>query len=363
MPDSNDATAHPCIGNSRILVMGCPALVASQFPIHLPDAVRDVVASLPSRHGCLYALPKRLWNDLVDQVGRRAFTPREIANEDDLAKFLSRNPFYPGFCNGQPIFNGLLARPHHLLATEIGMAWGRRPAGSPPRAAMFIEYIVRAARAYAGWLMTNRQFVEEHDALLQKWSPTLAVQGYECVDSLKNDAAANTPKNNAGVNGEPCRRALQRFLARWQLRALSAPQLPLPLHPLSLADVSCKVDVNHTGLGIFLFPTTIPLPSGDLMRGILEHELRASTDNSHLQEWLSIVRTSRAARNLLPKFGRLFELQHYFRILQQRHRHALHRRATVLKSVLAKYLGAKARTIHSDLNFIAKRLGKRWGDG
>jgi hypothetical protein len=208
--------------------------------------------------------------------------------------------------------------------------------------------------------MTNRTFVEEHDALLRQWSPTLAAQGYECVDLLKNDTVANAPNNESGENWESCRRAVQQFLARWQLRALSAPHLPLPLQPLSIADMSSRVGVNQPGLGIFLFPTTIPLPSGDLMRGILEHELRASTDDSHLQEWLSIVRTSRAARNLLPKFGRLFELQHYYRTLQQRHRLALHRKATVLKSVLAKYLGAKPRTIHSDLNFIAKRLGKRW---
>lgn len=362
MADFNDATAHRRIEHTTSITLGCPALSASQFLVHVPEPLDDVVASLPSRHGCVYALPKKLWDDLVDQLGRRAITRLDIANEDVLAKFLRRNPLYPGFCNGRPIFNGLLARPHHLLATEIGMAWGRLPAGSPPRAATFIEYTVRAARAYAGWLMTNRQFVEEHNALLRQWSPTLAVQGYDCVDLLKNDSDAITLKNNAGENWESCRRALQRFLARWQLRALSAPQLPLPLHPLSIADVSCRVDVNQPGLGVFLFPTTIPLPSGDLMRGILEHELRASTDTGHLQEWLSIVRTSRAARNLLPKFGRLFELQHYYRILHQRHRRALHRRATILKSVLAKFLGAKPRTIHSDLSFIAKRLGKRWVD-
>ena len=72
------------------------------------------------------------------------------------------------------------------------------------------------------------------------------------------------------------------------------------------------------------------------------------------------MRGSNPAKNKIPRFGRVFELQHYCRILHERHAQAIHRRLGDLEFALASFMGVSPETIHRDLLFIRDRLGEDW---
>lgn len=73
-----------------------------------------------------------------------------------------------------------------------------------------------------------------------------------------------------------------------------------------------------------------------------------------------MVRNGNTAKNRLPRFGRLFEIQHYCRLLRQRHPEALERRLATLKKALAGFLRCTEASVHADMMLLNKRLGKEW---
>ncbi len=102
------------------------------------------------------------------------------------------------------------------------------------------------------------------------------------------------------------------------------------------------------------------MPSRDKLREILEEALRNPRGPDHLAEWFAIVHSDNVAKNQIPRYGRLFELQHYMRALYARHAAALERKKSSLVLALSAYLGVSDDTIERDLNFIAGRLGPDW---
>jgi hypothetical protein len=137
------------------------------------------------------------------------------------------------------------------------------------------------------------------------------------------------------------------FFARWRLKGLAAPGLPIPLQPLMAGVLPAYIVRQLDDLGgIFFFPDTFPIPSRDELRWLLEDAIHGSDNPEHLSEWMQIVRASNLAKNKIGMYARVFKLQHYWRILQQRHAKALQRRTGKLKEVLASFLGVKAGLIH-----------------
>jgi hypothetical protein len=80
----------------------------------------------------------------------------------------------------------------------------------------------------------------------------------------------------------------------------------------------------------------------------------------HLRDWLEIVRVRPARKASLERFGRLFELQHFWRVLHGRYASACYWRKGRLERVAADYLCIEAEVVHRDLVFLGKRLGPKW---
>jgi hypothetical protein len=114
--------------------------------------------------------------------------------------------------------------------------------------------------------------------------------------------------------------------------------------------------------GLFYLPDTMPIPSRDQLRGTLEDALHRGERPDHLQEWLEIVRAGNTARNRMDPFARWFELQHYWRILHQRHLSAINRKLGKLEDVFGNVFKVGAQQIHKDLIEIRSILGKDWLD-
>jgi hypothetical protein len=114
--------------------------------------------------------------------------------------------------------------------------------------------------------------------------------------------------------------------------------------------------------GVFYLPDTMPIPSRDQLRGMLEHALHRGDKPGHLTEWLEIVRADNPARNRMDPFIRYFELQHYWRILNQRHPSAICRKKEKLRNAFGRIFDVGSQQIKRDLADIRGRLGDDWLD-
>ena len=109
--------------------------------------------------------------------------------------------------------------------------------------------------------------------------------------------------------------------------------------------------------GLFFLPDTFPIPSRDQFRHMLGDALHRCDSAEHLKEWISLVGNHNTAKNQIRRFARLFELRHYWHILQQRHGDLLAKRTSDFKTAIARFLGVNIQALRRDLRFAQKRLG------
>jgi hypothetical protein len=108
------------------------------------------------------------------------------------------------------------------------------------------------------------------------------------------------------------------------------------------------------------FPDICPVPSRDKLREILEEALRERSAPDYLSEWFEIVHSDNVAKNQIPRYARIFEVQHYLRALYARHAAALERKKSAIALAISEYLTVSDDSIERDLSFIADRLGPDW---
>ena len=116
-----------------------------------------------------------------------------------------------------------------------GLGWDKNPAQLKQLAAAFnkkIEWVQTVARGYAGWLMTNADFLAEHDALIAAWAPQIQQYGFPHVGFATVPQFQIPPGwGEADDKGRAFADAVETFLVRWRLQSLAAPGLPRPLGP------------------------------------------------------------------------------------------------------------------------------------
>jgi hypothetical protein len=198
------------------------------------------------------------------------------------------------------------------------------------------------ARGYAGWLTCDPQFCQERDKALGE---NLRVV------SLIPDAFAD-------ASGDALPKHASDFLVRWRLIGMAGPRLPIPMRPMLGGQFPLSIVKQLMAAGeIFNLPDTFPIPSRDELRELLDEAVRSERPD-HLGEWMKITGKNNPAKNRIDRFSRVFELHHYWQLLQVRHQPYLRGRLTKLRFVLAQYLGASEDSIRADLGLI-RRLGKK----
>ena len=224
--------------------------------------------------------------------------------------------------------------------------------------------IRRIARGYAGWLLTNRQFLDEHDAIVERWKEMARRWGFYRL-GIQPIEQQFSPGDDSMIDPQwpDYSREFEEFFIRWRLLGLKAPYLPVPLQPLMAGQfpVSVLPQLTRAG-GVFCLPDTYPIPSRDELRNLLEGAIHGSPSPAHLITWSRIIASKNTSKTPIAKFGRIFVLQHYYRILHCRHSNALRRRIKDLIGVLAKFFSTTERTIVGDLRTIRKSLGAKWLD-
>ena len=220
------------------------------------------------------------------------------------------------------------------------------------------------SRGYAGWLLTNKLFLDEHDAIFSHWGNMVRRWDLTRLGILLPKgmfAPGNDPTTDP--NWPEYSKAFEEFFTRWRLRGMAAPYLPVPLEPLMAGDLQITIlpQLRRAG-GVFCLPDTFPIPSRDELRNLLEGALHGRAKPKHLTEWMKFIAKDNMAKKPIARFARLFEFQHYYRIVHHRHASVLRGNDKIFKRVLAHVFGASEKTIIGDLRFVRKRLGKDWLD-
>ena len=334
-----------------------------------PAGIDKVLKRL--RRRLFFILPPQLLSEVVDRIGRHKFNRNCLKLEREVVALLPKVDWMSGFWNGRLLSYDLLQPPSvDPLGTMRGLAqqagWNKNPAQLQAIFDGFGEKIKQfhvVARGYCGWLMTNQAFVHEQNALLRKWSKEIRQYGVPRIGLVKAGTGA-VPRGWKRAEGPLAdfADAFENFFCRWRLESLAAPGLPVPLLPsLPAATTPDVLRCLHRAGALYYFPDTFPIPSRDELRRVLE-DVRSRSVPAHLGEWSHIVRAGNQGKRDIQRYGRLFTLQHYWRVLHARHDKALHGYGgrVALRAVFANFLGQKPETIRKDLIFISSRVGKGW---
>lgn len=325
-------------------------------PLHVPQSWKD--EALLERN-VYYVIPLSLWASVVLNVGRERFTEddqrreREIAEaaRDDSGNVAIRHDAFVNYLDLLPI------QPV-ILNPEAAEVLGKTPAQARQLARSATERLAEIngpRRAYLGWLLTNPQFLREHEDLHRQFDNQLEDQGYP----QPRQASSRRPDERL-VDSERWIGGCREFYVRWRLQSLILPHLPMPL-PFQIPVIEDPATGSaREGVVTCSIPDIYPTRGRGLIDATMEDALRGRGAPEHLQEWFQIVRRSSATANVLPMYARWFRLQHYWRLLHRRYPEPLHRKKRVLIEVFATFFEISSDTIKSDLRRIEERLGSGW---
>ena len=220
----------------------------------------------------------------------------------------------------------------------------------------------RCAPRLAGWLALNPQFVQDQHAFFQAHLQDARQFGLEGPSPLPTDppATAGTPHARYVLFAND----RDRHLRHWQLQGLAGPYLPVT-PGIQTPVLTPQLTQSQLGMSIFI-PNVFPLPDRDQLRQLIEHAMGRPAAPAHLQEWMSLVSADTVSKSQISRYGRVFILQHYWRVLFSRHAAALEGSVGKVKRAFASFLfprdegarlDARVDTVHKDLGELAAARG------
>jgi hypothetical protein len=209
------------------------------------------------------------------------------------------------------------------------------------------------SKGFAGWLVTNPAFLDEHDVLLVKYRREIEEWGLPPLSR----PVTRLPLNSGSESNSRLSTFyddMDAFYRRWQITGLAAPYLPLPMQ--AQLPLLAPSDQQSVTLQI---PANARIPdAAELRRTIAEAFQRR--DDDHLTKWTELIRSDNQAKNPISKYATLFELQHYCRIIHQRLPIAFDKPRSALDAALAHTLDIAPPTVRAYFRFLARRLDVKW---
>jgi hypothetical protein len=216
---------------------------------------------------------------------------------------------------------------------------------------------------FAGWLMTNPDFVSELDRLQEQYGEQMLRWGTALVGLPIPSTQPAGRFNPIGQEGwAEYDSAILDFCVRWRLQGLAGPRIPIPMRPMMSGQFPLSIveQLMRAG-GVFNWPDTFPVFARDELRDLLAQALNTASESAeHLTGWHRIVDSTNKAKNRIPALERQFRFQHFWRLLRKRHPSAFRRRLNRIELAFAEYFGVDDSTIRLDRQKIAKSLGKDW---
>ena len=307
------------------------------------DLIRNGYEHLFGSHPTtLYGLPKPLIEALAKE-STTLMTKAEIDFELQLAEVLQQHHAV-GIVNGRTVQSGLLAERTPITVSSedfTALGWDKfgltlemtnqHTAEIESRAAPFHDQLV----AYAGWLITNRQFLDE-------------------VSSLRKRTTALEPANSDG--SILIDREMNEFLGRWHLCGMTTWDLPEPQGPsLSGTEMPAAADRGAATVSVNL-PLSVRLPSTFPIRDLVG-EIRRNTVDEHLAEWQLILDHTPKSMPGVKQFCDILKIQ-FFRNVVLENRYGTRTPGIVreLDSAFGTFLGVGEDSVKKRRLHIASRL-------
>jgi hypothetical protein len=279
---------------------------------------------------------------------------------------------YVGFHRGEQIRYDLLAAKPRLVDSTSGILdWFKNDPGwqgiTPQKLANTmeladerLEWISAQRRGYCGWLLTNETFLSEHNSLLRRHRRQMGEYRLPTLGSMPEAGSKQSVRRRKKV-GRATRdyaRAVDGFLARWQLAGMAGPYLPVPLGPLiPVLSEALITQLMRAGGAMLYFPRNFAIPSEDELRPLIEDAIRGHKPEPHLAPWLEIVSNANPNKGeMMRRYGRIFELQHYLRLLRERHSTALKDNIGRLQQAFSSYFSCSVDQIRQDMRVIDAAL-------
>lgn len=306
-----------------------------------------------------YIIPSLLWESVVQNIGGERFTDKDQRREREIAEAARDDSGNVAIRNDAFVnYRDLLPMQPVMLDASAAAILGKTPAQARQLARAATKRLAETdgpRRAYLGWLLTNPQFLKEHEDLHRQFDNHLESQGYP----QPRQSSRQLPEELI-VENKPWIGGCREFYVRWRLQSLTLPHLPVPL-PFQIPVMEDPATGSaREGVVTSSIPDIYPTRGRGLIDATMEVALRGGKAPEHLQEWFQIVRRSSATANVLPMYHRWFRLQHYWRLLHRRYPEPLHRKKQVLTEVFATFFEIGFDTIKSDLRRIEDRLGSGW---
>lgn len=304
-------------------------------------------------------LPKDLLTAVTDRVGQEKFDRDVLKLDEDIAAFASKHPGLVGFIDGWPIayqYLNIRTSEEEILSVSDAerMGWTKQQVDAVNGMGGFVANQHNLKISYCGWLMLKHPFRSEHDDLVQTHANVVG-----CGPPVFTQQAVEDDTELDGEQSDLMDR-WRSFYSKWRINKLVAPGLPDP------------AGVQWTDLGRDFTPDHLRestrgpkvsdiqmLPGGDTLRELMA-DLSPIEEDWHLRDWKRLIDPSNPSKNQIDRYARLFRLQHYWKVLFDRHSNSLNRQIGKLELAFANYLGQAKRNIHDDLQLLRHQLGHDW---
>ena len=313
-----------------------------------------------------YTIPEKILQAVCKPQSDETFDTDEalLKMEGDLSQISGDHGARVGFWNNMPIECNLM-RVTSLRREDLAQSGDLSEQQVSENLQTANERLLSFSEitcGYAGWLMTNLAFLSELDALLADFGQQMHRWGTARVGlPIPSTQPSGLFNPTAEQGWKEYDTAVLEFCVRWRLQGLAGPRIPVPMRPMMGGQFPLAIveQLMRAG-GLFNWPDTFPVFARDELREMLTDALQRTESSEHLTGWHHIIGSSNKAKRQIGKFERRFRLQHFWRLLRERHAEVFNRRLNRIERAFAEYLGDKESTIRLDRTEIANALGKNW---
>lgn len=261
-----------------------------------------------------------------------------------------------GFLDGKPIsypyLNTRSSDEKIVSASEAdSMGWTQQQVDAVNGMSGFLASQHNQKISYCGWLMSKHTFRSEHDQLVKAHAQVFGSGPPEFTQCVMEDESELDGERSTLID------RWRSFYSKWRINKLVAPGLPDP-GGVQWADLGQDFTPAHlceSTRGPRISDIQM-LPDGDTLRALMKDSSPMEQDR-HLRDWQKLIDPSNPSKNKIERYARLFQLQHYWRILFSRHAASLKRQTGRLELTFADYLAIDHASIHKDLQHMRDQLG------
>ncbi len=356
----------PATGTQRIEI-GDPPLL-DMINLILPERLRNH----PLVSGkWFYTLPSSVLVKLCSALGPDCFDAdildldRATSHQADAIKGCV------GFHNGLPI-SDLHLRPLPPInfddptvkkCLEEWRAAGYKVPASNGETTENLEALKKPQRAYLGWLLTNRLFLAELQDLRTQFP-----DAFDGVQSPPAPILFSAISNREDLpqflepNRNSTSQAVRDFCQRWRFSRIVGPATYSPISVQFPVALPTRTEIDAQSSGSLLYiPDIAPVPNRDLLERLIQNVVKQTIQREpHLAEWYQLAHAGKLGRKTLNLFAKIYELQHYIRVLYSRHGDRLNRQQSKICNVIGDHVGLNSDQIRLTMKRIRQRLGNGW---